>query len=254
MSPAVIAPATRSPNYWRTPNQPGSSAQESQTEMARQYLGLLWEGLMVGLRLGLPRCPGPPRPSGEQPRRRRRLCSSIPMLQRAIWTAVNRTTSGFFYPIEEAELGPVAGKRVLHLQCHFGSDTLKFAQRGANAVGLDFSADAIAAARRLAGELGLADRAHFVLADLYNAPAAIAEPAGFDIVFVSCDLLAARHPPMGRDRRPFLEAGRLFVPRRGASDGDGIRRCGDIARRAPRLFRAVSGARGGGHGADPRLH
>jgi hypothetical protein len=35
-----------------------------------------------------------------------------------------------FYPIEEAELGPVAGKRVLHLQCHFGSDTLKFAQRG----------------------------------------------------------------------------------------------------------------------------
>ena len=119
MSPAVVAPATRSPNYWRTPNQPGSSAQESQTEMARQYLGLLWEGLMVGLRLGLPRCPGPPRPSGEQPRRRRRLCSSIPMLQRAIWTAVNRTTSGFFYPIEEAELGPVAGKRVLHLQCHF---------------------------------------------------------------------------------------------------------------------------------------
>ena len=153
--------------------------------MARQYLGLLWEGLMVGLRLGLPRCPGPPRPSGEQPRRRRRLCSSIPMLQRAIWTAVNRTTSGFFYPIEEAELGPVAGKRVLHLQCHFGSDTLKLAQRGANAIGLDFSADAIAAARRLAGELGLADRTDFVLADLYNAPAAIAEPAGFDIVFVS---------------------------------------------------------------------
>jgi SAM-dependent methyltransferase len=96
-----------------------------------------------------------------------------------------REGRGRFYPIEEAELGPVAGKRVLHLQCHFGSDTLKFAQRGANAVGLDFSADAIAAAQRLAGELGLADRADFVLADLYNAPAAIAEPAGFDIVFVS---------------------------------------------------------------------
>jgi hypothetical protein len=96
-----------------------------------------------------------------------------------------REGRGRFYPIEEAELGPVAGKRVLHLQCHFGSDTLKFAQRGANAVGLDFSAGAIATARRLAGELGLADRADFVLADLYNAPAAIAEPAGFDIVFVS---------------------------------------------------------------------
>jgi len=90
-----------------------------------------------------------------------------------------------FYPIEEAELGPVAGKRVLHLQCHFGSDTLKLAQRGANAVGLDFSPHAIAAARRLACELDLADRAHFVLADLYDAEAAIAEPAGFDIVYVS---------------------------------------------------------------------
>jgi len=90
-----------------------------------------------------------------------------------------------FYPIEEAELGPVAGKRVLHLQCHFGSDTLKFAQRGANTVGLDFSPGAIAAARRLANELSLADRANFVLADLYDAPAAIAGPAGFDIVFVS---------------------------------------------------------------------
>ena len=41
--------------------------------------------------------------------------------------------------IEEAELGPVAGLRVLHLQCHFGSDSLRLAQRGAEVVGLDFS-------------------------------------------------------------------------------------------------------------------
>jgi SAM-dependent methyltransferase len=75
---------------------------------------------------------------------------------------------------------------VLHLQCHFGKDTLTLAQGGAAAVvGLDFSAPAIAAARRLAGELGLADRARFVEADLYDAPRAIPEPGGFDLVFVT---------------------------------------------------------------------
>ena len=87
--------------------------------------------------------------------------------------------------VEEAELGDVNGLRVLHLQCHFGADTLKLAQRGATVVGLDFSAPAIAAARRLAGELGLADRARFVEADLYDAPAAIPETAGFDMVLVT---------------------------------------------------------------------
>jgi 2-polyprenyl-3-methyl-5-hydroxy-6-metoxy-1,4-benzoquinol methylase len=64
--------------------------------------------------------------------------------------------------VEEAELGPVAGKRVLHLQCHFGNDTLALAQRGAEVVGLDFSPAAIAAARGLTAELGLTSRARFV--------------------------------------------------------------------------------------------
>jgi len=86
-----------------------------------------------------------------------------------------RAGRGRFNAIEEAELWPVDGNRILHLQCHFGSDSLKLAQRGATVVGLDFSAPAIDAARRLAGELGLADRARFVHADLYDAPAAIPE-------------------------------------------------------------------------------
>jgi SAM-dependent methyltransferase len=96
-----------------------------------------------------------------------------------------RAGRGSLHPIEEAELGPVAGRRILHLQCHFGRDTLVLAQRGATVVGLDFSAAAVAAARRLAEELGLAGRARFVEADLYDAPAAIAEPQGFDIVYVT---------------------------------------------------------------------
>ncbi len=88
-------------------------------------------------------------------------------------------------PIEEAELGPVAGKRILHLQCHFGSDSLTLAQQGAEVVGLDFSEPAIEAARKIAVEVGLAARTRFVLSDLYDAPAMIAEPGAFDIVFVT---------------------------------------------------------------------
>jgi SAM-dependent methyltransferase len=96
-----------------------------------------------------------------------------------------RAGHGRFNAIEEAELWPVAGSRILHLQCHFGADSLKLAQRGATVVGLDFSAPAIEAARRLASELGLADRARFVHADLYDAAAAIPERATFDMVYVT---------------------------------------------------------------------
>jgi SAM-dependent methyltransferase len=96
-----------------------------------------------------------------------------------------RAGHGRLNAIEEAELPPVAGKRILHLQCHFGRDSLILAQRGAEVVGLDFSAPAIKAARRLANELGLADRARFVHADLYDAVQAIPAPHGFDMVFVT---------------------------------------------------------------------
>ena len=52
-------------------------------------------------------------------------------------------------------------------------------------VGLDFSAPGVRAARGLATELGLDGRARFVEADLYDAPAAIREPAAFDLVYVT---------------------------------------------------------------------
>jgi SAM-dependent methyltransferase len=87
--------------------------------------------------------------------------------------------------IVEPELPAVSGKRVLHLQCHFGKDTLTLAQRGAEVVGLDFSAPAIAAARSLTEELGLGSRARFVQADLYDALTAVPEPHGFDLVYVT---------------------------------------------------------------------
>lgn len=96
-----------------------------------------------------------------------------------------RAGRGRLHPIEESELRPVEGLRVLHLQCHFGRDTLTLAQRGAEVVGLDFSAPAVRAARDLSTELGLDGRARFVEADLYDAPAAIHEPAAFDLVYVT---------------------------------------------------------------------
>jgi SAM-dependent methyltransferase len=96
-----------------------------------------------------------------------------------------RAGHGKFGAIVESELGPVAGQRILHLQCHFGRDTLILAQRGATVTGLDFSEPAIEVARTLAGELGLADRTRFVQADLYDACDAIPEPSSFDQVFVT---------------------------------------------------------------------
>ena len=92
-----------------------------------------------------------------------------------------RAGHGRLHAIEEAELPPVAGKRVLHLQCHFGADSLRLAQRGADVVGLDFSAPAIDAARVLADELLLAGRARFVQADVYDTLRAVPMPHQFDL-------------------------------------------------------------------------
>lgn len=96
-----------------------------------------------------------------------------------------RNGRGRLHPIEEAELGSVSGLRVLHLQCHFGRDTLTLAQRGADVTGLDFSAAAVQTARQLADELGLASKARFVEANVYDALNAIPEPRSFDLVYVT---------------------------------------------------------------------
>jgi SAM-dependent methyltransferase len=102
-----------------------------------------------------------------------------------------RAGGGRFNPIDEAHLPPVAGKRIAHLQCHFGADSLRLVQRGAaHVTGLDFSAPAIDAARALAGDLGLADRAGFVQADLYDGLTAVPRPHDFDMVFVTWGALA----------------------------------------------------------------
>lgn len=91
---------------------------------------------------------------------------------------------------ETAEVGDVTGRSLLHLQCHFGQDTLSWAHRGAaRVVGLDFSEPAVEAARELAAELGYGpDRAAFVAADVYDAAEA-APDASYDIVYTGIGAL-----------------------------------------------------------------
>jgi SAM-dependent methyltransferase len=88
-------------------------------------------------------------------------------------------------PLELTELGDVSGKTLLHLQCHFGLDTLSWARLGAKVTGADFSDQAIALARSLSQELGM--DAGFVCSDLYTLPQVLT--GTFDIVFTSYGVL-----------------------------------------------------------------
>ncbi len=116
-------------------------------------------------------------------------------------------------------LGDVNGLRLLHAQCHIGTDTLSWANLGASVTGLDFSPEAITAARSLADQMG-AD-ATFVESELYSAPANLS--GQFDIVYTGvgaicwlpdierwADTLAAFVAPGGRfyirDTHPALLA------------------------------------------------
>ena len=89
------------------------------------------------------------------------------------------------WPVELKELGDVRGKSLLHLQCHFGLDTLSWAREGATVTGVDFSEAAIAQARALAAELGI--DARFLVSDVYGLPERL--DASFDIVFTSYGVL-----------------------------------------------------------------
>lgn len=88
--------------------------------------------------------------------------------------------------VELDEVGDVAGKRLLHLQCHFGQDTLCWARLGAEVTGVDFSEKAINQATSLGKELDIS--AKFVCCDVYELAKHIEEK--YDIVFTSAGVLA----------------------------------------------------------------
>jgi 2-polyprenyl-3-methyl-5-hydroxy-6-metoxy-1,4-benzoquinol methylase len=89
-------------------------------------------------------------------------------------------------PFELEEVGDVDGVTLLHAQCHFGLDTLSWARRGARVTGLDFSAPAIEAARKLAADAGI--EAEFVASDVYDAVEALGG-RGFDVVYTGLGAL-----------------------------------------------------------------
>lgn len=99
-------------------------------------------------------------------------------------------------PIELKEIGDVKDKSLLHLQCHFGMDTMSFSRMGAKCVGVDLSDEAIKLAREINDELKL--DAKFICCNVYdllldNRHSAKVLPVGedlggagaFDIVFTS---------------------------------------------------------------------
>src|SRR5271170_3564493 len=87
---------------------------------------------------------------------------------------------------EIKDLGDVTGKDLIHLQCHFGLDTLSWARLDARVTGLDFSEPAIRAATDLAREIGI--DASFVTSDVYSAPQAVGHRT-FDIVYTGVGAL-----------------------------------------------------------------
>jgi SAM-dependent methyltransferase len=112
------------------------------------------------------------------------------------WADINAASE--FYALEDfrkggtklrsyelEEVGPVRGKSLLHLQCHFGMDTLSWAREGADVTGADFSERSLEIARQLADKLEL--RATFVHSDLYELPSVIERQ--FDVVYTSRGVL-----------------------------------------------------------------
>lgn len=83
--------------------------------------------------------------------------------------------------IELELLGEVSGKSILHLQCHFGQDTISLGRMGAMATGVDLSDKAISKAREIASKTKI--DAEFICCNIYDLPDQLHKQ--FDIVFTS---------------------------------------------------------------------
>lgn len=88
--------------------------------------------------------------------------------------------------IEIGLLEDMAGKSVLHLQCHIGLDSISIARRGAHVVAVDFSPKSIDIARQIAAMSGT--HVDFIEGDVYRL-ADLVGARTFDIVFCSYGVL-----------------------------------------------------------------
>lgn len=83
--------------------------------------------------------------------------------------------------VELKLLGDVKGKSVLHLQCHFGQDSISLSRMGADVTGVDLSDRAIDSAKKLAQQLN--SLTEFICCDVYDLENHLNKK--FDIVFSS---------------------------------------------------------------------
>lgn len=108
--------------------------------------------------------------------------------------AGGRDPSSWFAPFEWEDLGDLRGRDLIHLQCHIGTETIAFARRQARTVGLDFAAESLAQARRLAVRAQV--NVEYVQSNVYDSVAALAGRR-FDVVYTGKGALCYL-PDLGR--------------------------------------------------------
>jgi SAM-dependent methyltransferase len=114
------------------------------------------------------------------------------------------------HSLELEALGDVSGRSLLHLQCHFGLDTLSWARLGARVTGVDFSESAVELARSIAARIGV--EAEFVCSNVYDLPGLL--EGEFDIVYTTYGVLTWLHDMEGWARivsRYLKPGGTLFA-------------------------------------------
>jgi SAM-dependent methyltransferase len=114
---------------------------------------------------------------------------------------------------DKEKLGDVAGKKLIHLQCHIGTDTISWARLGADVTGIDLSEKSIAAAQELSRMA--ATPARFVVSELYDSPTLV--PEKFDIVYTGVGAICWLPDIRGWAEvvASFLEPGGVFYMREG---------------------------------------
>ncbi len=111
--------------------------------------------------------------------------------------------------IELNAMGDVKGKSLLHLQCHFGQDTLSWSRLGAKVTGVDFSAKAIQLAKELTEEIG--EEANFVESNIMDLDENL--KGEYDIVFTSYGTIGWLHDldKWAANIKRFLKPGGTFL-------------------------------------------
>ncbi len=125
-------------------------------------------------------------------------------------------------PVEIEELGDLKRKRLLHLQCHFGLDTLSLARNGALVTGVDYSKKAISLAKDISLDVGI--EARFI--ESGHLRPAFGPTGGVRHRFhvIRRPMLASRPEGLGLGREQNAREGRIAPSRRGPSHGQHYRR------------------------------